>query len=94
MSFELRIWTLLKTKQLCKLFRSFYFWVSNTQAKLDGTLLQKNVTAFWLYPYISRNRPEFQTLIHGSGHSADPSQYTKKMSRVEEDSESDWDQVE
>ena len=94
MSFELRIWTLLKTKQLCKLFRSFYFWVSDTQAKLDGTLLRKNVAAFRLYPYISRNGPEFQTLIHGSGHSADPSQYTEKISRVEEDSESDWDQAE
>ncbi len=62
--------------------------------ELDGTLLRKNVAAFRLYPYISQNGPEFQTLIHESGHSADPSQYTEKTSRVEEDSESDWDQVE
>ncbi len=81
MSFELRIWTLPKTKQLCKLFRSFYFWVSDTQAELDGTLLRKNVAAFRLYPYISQNGPEFQTLICGSGYSADPSQYTEKTSR-------------
>ncbi|SJL17472.1 uncharacterized protein ARMOST_21023 [Armillaria ostoyae] len=61
--------------------------------ELDGTLLRKNVAAFRLYPYISRNGPEFQKLTQESNHLTDPSQYAEETSRVEEDSESEWDQV-
>ncbi|KAK0435505.1 hypothetical protein EV421DRAFT_1694895, partial [Armillaria borealis] len=40
--------------------------------ELDGTFIWKNVTAFQLYPYISRNGPEFQKLIQDSNHLTDP----------------------
>ncbi len=43
--------------------------------ELDGALLKKNVAAFQLYPYITRNSAEFQKLMEP----LDPNEYTEDM---------------
>ncbi len=48
---------------------------SSKLKELDGVLLKKNVAAFRLYPYITRNSAEFQKLMEP----LDPNKYTEDM---------------
>ncbi len=56
--------------------------------ELDGAFLKKNVAAFWLYPYITRNSTEFQKLMEP----LDPNQYMDDMPPDADNSEGDQEQ--
>lgn len=56
--------------------------------ELDGVLFKKNVAAFRLYPYITRNSAEFQKLMEP----LDPNQYMDDMPPDANNSDGDQEQ--